>query len=98
MLTTIINSCQSTRYSSPKSAILHVVNLDMSQIADFGFAAFIDPTNYAHFSRRKGTEGHLTPVCIRVFDSSQYSYQPLTQEQFSSRWAFRDAERCRHIN
>jgi len=49
---------------------LHVANLKMSQIADFGLAARIDPTNYTQFSRGRGTPGYYAPVCIRVFISS----------------------------
>lgn len=64
------SSCQSARYSSPEPPILHVANMNMSQIADFGLAACIDPTNYTHFSRSRGTSGHYPPVCIRVFISS----------------------------
>jgi hypothetical protein len=65
-----ISSCQFARYSSPELPILHVANLEISQVADFGLAACIDPTNYAHFSRCRGTPGHYAPVCIRAFNSS----------------------------
>jgi hypothetical protein len=45
--------------------------LRIFQIADFGLAARIDPTNYAEFSRFKGTPGYYTPAYIKLLISSQ---------------------------